>query len=135
MKYQVKGVMKESGQEVDTTVDANDEEHAVALANQYGILPSNVRLLDVQVPTQAPYNIASEPAKTTAPRKRAKTLGRLSVALGALSFLMAPMIFGSVAILGGAIAANRGNRLGWLGMGLGMVGIIYQMAIKLAMLL
>lgn len=131
MKYQVKGVMKESGREVETTVDAKDDDDALALANAYGILPSNIRLLDVLVPSQPPMSTTPVPPKAIVPDPLAKTLGRLSVVSGALSFLAATILFGSLAIIGGAVAVRRGTRLGWLGIGLGAAGIAGRLAITL----
>ena len=135
MKYQVKGVMKESGQEVDITVEANDENHAVVLADAYGIQSPKLRLLDVPVPPQSSKSIRPAPPKTSSPDHLAKTLSRVSVVSGVLSLLVATLVFGTVAIVCGTIAAKRGKWLGWCGLGLGAVGVVTHMIAKLAAML
>lgn len=47
-----------------------------------------------------------------------------SLVVGALSFLVCPIVLAPTAIVCGAVSANKGNRVGWLGVSFGILGLV-----------
>jgi hypothetical protein len=54
----------------------------------------------------------------------AGTLAVLSLVLGLVSLLAVAILFGPAAIVCGAIAGTKGHKMGWWGMGIGIVGVV-----------
>ena len=62
-----------------------------------------------------------------------KTLAILSLVLGILSLIVFAALFAPGAIVCGTIAGSKGSAMGWVGMGLGVFGLVAWVAVLMFM--
>jgi hypothetical protein len=69
------------------------------------------------------------PETTSTSSSSARTLGIVSIVMGVLAFVLMPIVFGAIGIVCGAIAANKGERLGKIGLFVSLAGVVLWIAL------
>lgn len=88
MKYHVRGVVRDTGRDVEFDISALNEGHATALSHTRGILPSSIELVNegayVDLPV-LPVAVPLAPKAKQRPTKRFDTLTTLALSAGCVA--------------------------------------------------